>query len=186
MHTRRKLLRLLIVGQLALHPDSIAVRRVGNRPVNSALAPALEPEVSLPRPRSIPVEEDVQARDPPRGLPRLADALAFRLGEVPAHHALLVTELAAVDDLGDGLVKGLEVRLREPLVLDGLQLVARLAGLLAGDEELGEGLQRGVGGALDEGVVAGVDAGGDEGRGLGVGAADENEVGAFKSQVYAF
>jgi hypothetical protein len=104
VHAIGKLNRLVVVRQLALHPDSIAVRRVRNSAVNRALAPALEPVVPLPRPRRIPVEEDVEPGDLLGERSRLAVALALGLSEVLLREALLVAELAGVDGVDDDLV----------------------------------------------------------------------------------
>ena len=179
MDTLGKLNSLGIVGKLALHPDGIAVRRIGNSPVDSALTSALQPEVALPRPGGVPVEVEIEAGDAPGDGPGLTVTLTLGLGEVLGDGALLVGELSGVDSLDDGLVEGLELGLGHPVVLDGLELSADLSGLLGGNHDVGEGLERGVGGALDEGVVTGVDAGGDQGSSLGVGSANEDKVGAY-------
>ena len=169
-----KLLGLGKVGQLALHPDGVAVRGVGDGPVDGAVAAALEAVVPFPRPRRVPVEEDLLAAEQALGQgPGLGVALALGLGAVPGGEVGVGAEGG-----GDGVVEALEVGGGEPLVLDGLELRARLAGLLGGEEELAEGAEGGVGAAEDEGVVAGVDGGGDEGGGLGVCAGDGQEVGA--------
>jgi len=85
---------------------------------------------------------------------------------------------ARLDGLDDGLVEAHQPGLLEPLVLDGLQLVAELARLLGGDHEVVERLQPRVRGAQDEGVVARVDGRRDERRRLGVGARHRDQVAA--------
>ena len=181
MHTRGEFLSLLEIGQLALHPDGVAVGRVGDGAVDGAVAAALEAVVALAGAGRLPVEVDVTAQDAAGDGARLCvgqllavDGLAVLLGQ-----ALGVGGGALGDGLVDGVVEALEPGLRDPLVLDGLEGLARLAGLFSGDHEVVKGLQVGVGAALDEGVVAGVDGRGDERGGLGVGAGNGDEVGAW-------
>jgi hypothetical protein len=180
VHALGKLLGLLIVGQLALHPDRVAVGRIGDGAVDGAVAAALEAVVALAGARRVPVKVDVLAQDAARDGARLlvgqllaGDGLAVLLGE-----ALGVGQRRRGDGVDHGIVEALEPGLLDPLVLDGLQRVARLAGLLGLDHQLAERLQAGVGAAHDEGLVAGVDGGGDERGGLGIGTRDGEEVGA--------
>lgn len=175
-----KLLGLGKVGQLALHPHGVAVRAVGDGAVDGAVAAALEAVVALAGAGGVPVKVDVLAAEDAAGDGAgLGVALALGLGGVLCLGGGLVADgRGGVDGGGDGVVEAGEAGGGEPLVLDALQGVARLAGGLGGDHEVVEGLQLGVGGAEDEGVVAGVDGGGDEGGGLGVGAGDGDEVGA--------
>ena len=174
-----KLLSLLVVGQLALHPDGIGVRAIGDGAVDGAVAAALEAVVPFPRAGGVPVEEDVGPEDAAGDGAGIGVALALGLSDVLLLEGGLVAgELGGVNGGEDGIVEALEVGGGEPLVLNLLQLVAGLAGLLGGDHEVVEGLEVRVGAAEDEGVVAGVDGGGDEGGGLGVGAGDGDEVGA--------
>ncbi len=121
---------------------------------------------------------DVDAQDAAGDGAGLGVALALGLGLVGGLELFLVNVGARVDGGDDGLVEAHQPGRGHPLVLNLLQLVAELAGLLSGGHELIEGLQVGVGAAEDEGVVAGVNGGGDEGGGLGVGTGDGNEVGA--------
>ncbi len=182
VHALGKVLGLLEVGQLALHPDGVGVGGVGDGAVDGAITASLEAVVALAGARGLPVEEDVAAED------AAGDGAGLGVGEDLALHggAVLVGEALGVgargDGLEDGVVEALEPGLGHPLVLDGLQRVARLAGLLGGHHQVVERRQAGVGAAHDEGVVAGVDGGGDERGGLGVGAGDGDEVGACRVQ----
>jgi hypothetical protein len=63
VHTARKLLGLLEIRQLALHPDGITVGRVGNSTVHRAITAALEAVVALPGTRGVPVKVDFLAQD---------------------------------------------------------------------------------------------------------------------------
>lgn len=172
MHPFGKLLGLFEVGQLALHPDGVAVGSVGDGPVDGAVAAALEAVVALAGPRGVPVEEDLDAGDAAGERARLDQRLALGLLEVLGNGVLLVDVRALVDGLDDGLVEPLQPRLRQPLVLDRLQLVADLARLLGRQHQVVQRLQIRVGSAEDEGVVAGVDGRRDERCCLGVGASD--------------
>ncbi|KUI62650.1 hypothetical protein VP1G_11414 [Cytospora mali] len=126
MHPISKLGRLLVIRQLALHPDGITVRRVRYRTVDGTVTPALEPEISLPRPRCVPVEEHLRPQEALGERLGLGDGLALVLLEEPRREALLVGTRALADGVRDGFVEALEARLRQPLVLDRLQLLASL------------------------------------------------------------
>lgn len=176
--TLGKLLRLLEIGQLALHPDGVAVGGIRDGAVDGAVAAALEAIVALARTRGVPVKVDIGAENALGNGARLVVALALGASGVLLNQAVLVGQGRSLDGVDDGLVEALEVGLLQPVVLNGLELVARLAGQLGGDHEVVEGLEAGVRGAEDEGVVAGVDVCAEEGGGLGVGAGDGDEVGA--------
>lgn len=180
MHTLRELLGLLEIGQLALHPDGIAVRRIRNSAVDSAIAAALQTIIALAGARGIPIEKDVLAAGgSPRRSPRIREALALRLSQVRRNGAFLIRQgRIGIDGVDDGVVEALEPGVAQPGVLDGLEVVAVLAGALAGDHEVAQRGQGRVGAAEDEGVVPRVDGGGDEGGGLGVGARDGEQVAA--------
>lgn len=175
-----KLPRLLEIGQFALHPYHIAVRRVRHGSVDRALAATLVPVVTFPRPRGIPIEMHVHARQPLGESPGLGIALSLALGEEVGDEGFLVDVHARVDGVDYGVRVEFEVRLRRPVVFDCLELGAVLAGLFGGDHEFGERLEGGVRAAEDVGVVARIDCRGDEGCGFGVGAGDGQEVGSCK------
>lgn len=183
-----KLGRLLVVGQLALHPDGVAVGPVGDGPADGAVAAAAEAIVALAGARRVPVEADVAAAEE---LPGDGAGLGVALaGGAPAVGGLeggLVGGVGGVvDGGGDGVVEAHEAGVGEPVLLDALEVGAGLAGALGGGHEVVEGGAVGeaaVGAAKDEGVVARVDGGGDEGGGLCVGAGDGDEVGACASSV---
>jgi hypothetical protein len=69
--------------------------------------------------------------------------------------------------------------LGNPLILDGLELFARLAGLLTRHHEVVQWLQVGIGRANDEGVIAVVDGRGDECCGFRVGTGNGKQVGSW-------
>ena len=179
MDTVGKLLGLLEVGQLALHPDGIAVRCVGNGSVDRAVAAALEAVVPLARARRIPVEEDVPAEDIACDGAGLGIGLALCLGEVRLLLLVLGGGRRSVDGGEDGVIEALEVGAGEPVVLDALQLLARLTLLLSSNHEVVQGLEVRVGGADNEGMVAGVNCRGDEGCGFGVSTSDGKKIGSF-------
>lgn len=58
-HAVRKLLRLRVVGQLALHPDGVTIRCVCDRTSHGAVASAAETVVPFPGTRCVPVKVDV-------------------------------------------------------------------------------------------------------------------------------
>lgn len=182
MYALGKLLGLLVVGQLALHPDGIAVGGVGDGAVDAAVAAALEAVVALAGARRVPVKVDVGPEDVAGDGARLrvGQLLARDAGLVLRREALGVAEGPGRDSVQHGLVEALEARLGQPAVLDRLELLADLALALGHHHELREGRELGVGGAEDEGVVARVDGRGDERRGLGVGAGNGEEVGAWR------
>lgn len=185
MHAVGKLLGLLVVGQLAFHPDGVAVGRVRHGAVDGAVAAALQAVVALARARGVPVEVDVGAEHGAGGGAGLGvgKAAAGDGGAVAVGQGAGVRVGAGGDGGQHGVVEAHQAGLREPGVLDGLQRVARLAGALGRRHQVVERLQVRVGAAQDEGVVARVDGGGDEGGGLGVGAGDGEEVGSWEGLV---
>lgn len=163
VHTLGKLLGLLKVGKLALHPDGVAVRGVGDGAVDGAVAAALEAVVALAGAGGVPVEEEVGDAELAGHGAGVEVALALGALEVLLLDGGLVAGQSGgrgVDGGEDGVVEALEVGGGEPLVLNLLELRAELALALGGNHEVVEGLEVGVGGAEDEGVVAGVDVGG--------------------------
>lgn len=180
MHTLGKLLGLLVVRQLALHPDSVGVRGICDGTVDGAVAAALEAVVSLARPRSLPVKEDVLAQQ------TLGDGARLAVGKLLAVDGVAVFLLkalgirvgAGVDGVSDSVVEATEAGLLEVAVLNGLELGADLAGALGGQHEVVQGLEVGVRAAHDEGVVARVDGGRNEGCCLGVCACNGQEIDA--------
>lgn len=182
MHALGKLLGLLVVGQLALHPNGVAVGGVGDGAVDAAVAAALEAVVALAGARRVPVKVDVGPEDVAGDGARLrvGQLLARDAGLVLRREALGVAEGAGRDGIQHRLVEALEARLGQPAVLDGLELLADLALALGHHHELREGCELGVGGTEDEGVVARVDGRGDERRGLSICAGNGEEVGAWR------
>lgn len=178
VHAVGEFLGLLVVGQLALHPDEIGEGRVGDGAVDGALGAALVAVEALAGAGGIPVPEDVDAGEVLGDGAGFVVALALGGSEVLVDEALLVGVGAGVDGVDDGFVEELEAGLGGPFVLDGLQLGTVLASLLGGNHQVVEILDGGVCGAHDEGVVAVIDGGGEEGGGLGVGTGDGEEVGA--------
>jgi hypothetical protein len=171
-------LGLLEVGQLRLHPDGVGVWGVGESAVDAALDAALHAVVAFAGSRVVPVPEDVLADDAAGDGAGLGVALALGLLGELGDEGLGVCALGGGDGVGDGVGEGLQASLDGPVILDGLELAAGLAGLEGLDEELVDGLEVGVGRAEDEGVVAGVDGGGDEGGSLGVSAGNGEEISA--------
>jgi len=176
-----ELLSLGIIGQLALHPDGIAVRGVRDGAVDRAVAAALETIVTLTGTRSIPVEEDVLAEEATSNSAGLAvrDLLALDSSLVLGSELLSVGVAALGNSLENGFIEALEVGLGKPLILNSLQGSASLTGALSSKHEVVQGLQVGVGAAEDEGVVAGIDGGSNKGSGLGVGTSNDDEVVAW-------
>lgn len=178
MHTISKLLRLVEIRQLALHPDQIRIRRVGICTVDRTLAAATVPVVALPRPRRVPIKMDIHTRQPLRNRARLGITLSLGLLAELRNHALLVDVHAGVDGVGDGFVEEFQPGLLVPRVFDGLQVRARFAGRFGVQHQVVQRLDGRVGRAEDVRVVARVDRAGDEGGGFGIGAGYGKEVGA--------
>ena len=176
-----ELLGLLVVRELALHPDEIGEGSEGDGAVDGALGAALVAVVALAGTGGVPVPVDVGAGDTLGDGADLGVGLALGLLEELGDDGGLVGVRALVDGVDDGLAEELEAGLGGPLVLDGLQVGTVLTGLLGGNHQVVQGLQVGVGRADDEGVVAVVDGGGDEGGGFGVGTGDGEKVGALFS-----
>jgi hypothetical protein len=179
VNTISEFLCLREVGQFRLHPYHIAVWRVSNRAVDSALAAALIPVVSLTRPRSLPVEVDFYTSQALRDSASLGIALAFALLQELVDKFLLVHMHTGVDGVDDGFVVEFEIGLLRPCVLNGLEFGTVLASLLRSVHEFAEWLKRRVGAAHDVVMIAWVDCRSDEGRGFGVGAGDGKEIGTY-------
>jgi len=173
-----ELLSLLVVGQLALHPDEIRERRVRHGTVDGTLGTALVAVVALTGTRSIPVPVNVNTGDTLGNGAGFAVALALGRLEVLLDQAVLVGVDTGIDGVNHGVAEELETSLGGPLVLNGLKLRAGLTGLLSGDHQVVQGLEVGVGGADNEGMVAVVDGGSDQGGGLGVGTGNGQEISA--------
>lgn len=181
MYALCELLGLLVVRQLTLHPDGITVRRVRNSPVDGAITAALQSVVALTCPRCVPIKENLDARQAASKGLGLGDRLALGLRQELCRQGLLVNVGALLNGLHDGFVEFLQVGLREPLVLDRLELVACLTSGFSSNHELIERLEVGVCGAENEGVVARVDVGADQRCGLCVSAGDGEEVGSLRA-----
>ena len=153
---------------LGLHPEEIGVRSEGVGTVDGALGTTLVPVVTLTGTRGIPVpvghslETKLFLRD--------GDGLG--VGEAGNGGGELVCGCLAGALLEESLSKclgeKLEVGSSDPLVLNGLELVAVLACSLSLDHDVVEWSEAGVGAAKDEGVVAVVDVGSEEGGSLRV------------------
>lgn len=176
MHALCEFLRLGVVRQLALHPDHVAVWRVGDGAVHGTLAAALVAVVALAGSGRVPVEVDVHAGDALGESAGLLVALALALRKELVDQTLLVDVHTGVDGVDDGLVEEAEVSLRIPAVFDCLELGTALPGLLGCDHEVIQGLESWVCGTKDESVVAGVDSGSDESSGFRVGTGNSEEV----------
>ena len=178
MDTIRELLSLLIIRQLALHPDGIAVRRISISAVYRAVATTLKSVVALARTGRLPIKINISSKNTAGDSAGLGVALALGLGLVLLQQGLLVAGdgVRGRDGVGHGLVETPQVRHLHPLVLNGLQLIADLARSLRGEHEVVQGLQVGVRAADDEGVVARVNGRRDQGSGLGVRSGDRHEV----------
>lgn len=179
-----ELLGLSEVGELALHPDGIGVRCVGDRPVDGTVTAALQTVVTFSGPGRLPIEEDILAEHTSRKLSCLLVALSLALFLVRLLQGVLVTLSGGIDGSEDGIVEALKVRGGEPLVFDTLEFCAGLVGGGGGEHEVVERGKVGVCAAEDESVVAGVDGGCDEGGGFGIGTGDGDEVGALGMLVW--
>lgn len=173
-----KFLGLGKVGKLALHPDGVTVRAIGNGTVDGAIAATLQAEVSLTGAGSIPVKVNINTQDAAGNGTGLGIALTLGLRFVRCLDLVLVHVRASVNGSDDGIIEAHEFGRGHPLILNLLQLVAKLAGLLSCNHKVIERLQIGVGGAEDKGMVARVNGGGDEVRGLGISTGNGNEIGA--------
>lgn len=173
-----KLLGLSKVGQLALHPDRIAVWAVGNGTVDGTVTTTLQAEVSLPRPGCIPVEVDILAEQSTCNFSSFEVALALGLRKIVALDLGSIRRIGSGDSSDHSLVEAHELCSSKPVIFNTLQLVANLAGMLGSDHQVVKRLKARVGGAEDKGMVAGVNGSGDESSSFSVGTGDGNEVGA--------
>lgn len=185
MHAVGKLLRLSIVGQLALHPDEIRKRSICNGAVHRTLGTSLVPVEALPGARGVPVPVDVDSSDVLGDSPGFAVALALGLRQELINEGLLVTRGALVDGVDDSFAEQLQASLGSPLVFNGLQLVSVLTSLLRSHHEVVEGLEVGVRRSHDEGVVTVINCGGNESGSFGVGSSNGKQVGAWIKSVDA-
>jgi len=124
MHAVRKLLRLHVVRQLALHPDQVRIRRIRHRAVNRALAAALVLVVPFTRPRCFPVKVDINAGQSLSDGTCFGVALALGCGQEFLDQALHVDMYARVDGVDNGFMEQFEVGLLDPGIFDCLELVA--------------------------------------------------------------
>lgn len=90
VNTVGELLRLRVIGQLALHPDHITVWSVSNSTVDGTLATALVPVVSLPSSGSIPIEINILSYNSLGNSTSDLIALATRLSQKVLDESLLV------------------------------------------------------------------------------------------------
>ena len=179
VHAARKLLGLPVVGQLALHPDGVAVGGVGDGAGDGAVAAAAEAVVALAGARLVPVEGHLSSATEQLAGDgaRLGIAAAARsLGIAPQH---IVAAACGPQRVGHRLVEALQARPRQPVVLDHLKGLPRPAVALGRQHRVRQRRQRRVSAAQHEGVVARVDGGGEKRRGLGVSAGDDDEVDAW-------
>lgn len=157
MHTISKLLGLVIVRKLALHPNQIGKWRVSDGTVDGTLSTTLVPVVTFAGSGRIPVPVDIHASDSLCNCAGFSVALALGSAQVFGDELFLITRAALVDGIDDGVFEFLEAGLGEPGIFDGLELVASFAGLFGGDHQIVERLEAGVGGSEQIGVVAVVD-----------------------------
>lgn len=176
MHAIGKLLGLVEVGQLALHPDQIGVGCIGDGAVDGGLATSLQAVVALTRPGRVPVKVDVNASQAFGNGASLHIALALGLLVELFDHGGFVDVHAGVDGVCHGLVEKLQACLLGPGVFNGLQLSAGLSEGFGVEHQVVEGLEGGIGGAEDVVMVARVDGAGDEGCGFGISTGDGKEV----------
>ena len=158
MHAVRKLLRLRVVRQLALHPDQVRIRCVRHRAVDRALAAALVPVVPFTRPRCLPVKVDINAGQSLSNGTCFGVALALGCGQKFLDQALLIDVYSRVDGVDDSFMEQFEVGLLDPGIFDCLELVARFFGLLGSVHEFRKWLKSWVGAAYNIVVVPGVNS----------------------------
>jgi len=124
VHAVRKLLRLRVVWQLALHPDQVRIRRIRHRAVDRALAAALVPVEPFTRPRCLPVKVDINAGQSLSNGMCFGVALALGCGQEFLDQALFIDMYARVDSVDDSFMEQFEVGLLDPGIFDCLELVA--------------------------------------------------------------
>lgn len=132
VHAIGEFLSLVVVGQLALHPDEIGEGRVCDRTVDGTLRTALVAVEALAGTGRFPVPVDVDAGEVLGDGAGFGVALALGGREVLVDEALLVGVGAGVDSVDDGIAEELEAGLANPLIFNFLQLSTVLAGLLGG------------------------------------------------------
>jgi hypothetical protein len=128
VHAIGEFLRLVEIGQLALHPDQIGIRRVRNRASDSGLTTPTNAVETLPRPRRVPVKVHIHTRQALGN--RASFAVALALGELLefGDQAGFVDVHTGVDGVSHSFVEEFKVCLRVPGVFDGLEVGAGFAG----------------------------------------------------------
>lgn len=157
MHAIGKLLGLVVVGKLALHPNQIGEWRISDGTVDGTLGATLVPVVTLAGSGSVPVPVDIHTGDSLGNCAGFGVALTLGSSQVFVDEFFLISSAAFVDGLDDGVFEFLEAGSGEPGIFDGLELVAGFAGLFGGDHQVVERLEAGVGGSEQVVVVAVVD-----------------------------
>jgi hypothetical protein len=154
MNTISELLRLSEIGQLRLHPDHVAVGRIGNRTVNSGLASSLVSVVTLAGPRSLPVEEDIYTCQALSNGTCLSVALSLALLVEFVDKPLLVYVNSSIDGVRHSLVEEFQIRLLGPRIFNGLELCATFSCLFGSVHKLAQRLESGICYTQDVVVVA--------------------------------
>lgn len=179
MNSVSEFLGLDVVRKLALHPNKIRERSIGNSAVNRALGTALVPVVTLSGAGSFPVEVDVDTSDALSKGTRLSVALALGGLQVALDETGLVCIRSRVDSVDNSVVKELETGLGDPLVFNCLKLDSVLAGLLGSHHQIVQRLEVRVGRADNEAVVTVVNSGSDESCCFRIGSGDSKKIGAW-------
>ena len=177
MYAIRKLARLRQHRLLRLHPQQIRVRRKRDGPVDRALRAPLIAVVPLNGARRVPVPErgavqtEFPLRDGERFGPRYVRDPRGEIGQGRGGRRGLDAQGVRED-----LAVDLEPGMCEPIILDGLQRVARQATCHGIVHDLDERTSTRVRTADDKRMVTSVDVARDERRGLGVSARDDKAL----------
>jgi len=157
VHAIGKLLCLLVIWQLTFHPDHVSVRTICDGPVDGTTTPSLVAVIALPRPWRIPVPVNVDASQSFCNGSRLRIAFALDRGSVLLDQARFVDVNSSIDHLFDSFIVEFHARPSHPLILDRLQRISTVAGLLSRDHEVIEWLQSRIRHSQNEPVISMID-----------------------------
>ena len=144
VNTISEFLRLVVEGFRRLHPNHVAVWCIGNGAIDSSLAAALVPVVTLTCSRSVPVEEHIDTCKTLGDCTSLLVALALALLVELSNQFLFVDMDTSVDSVCYSLMKELQVGFLGPSILNRLKFYAVLSSLLGSVHEVAQRLNRGV------------------------------------------
>jgi hypothetical protein len=161
MDAFRELLRLSVVGQLALHPDHVGVWGIGDGSTHSALASSFESVESFPSSWGIPIKVDIDARKALSDGPTFRVAFSLRFLQVLVDQALLVDVHTSIDCINYGVLEQLQTGLGNPLIFDGLKVISKLSRAFRSKHQVIQRLEGRIGCTKNKSMISGVNCGSD-------------------------